>query len=148
MSKFIFKLQPILNLKKQMEDNIKNDLGKAFKKLEDEKSALSNLQEEKESCINTVNAICSKVITVKTIKDFSKYISYLGDNVLLQKKEVNLAENNVDRVREDLLFAVKERRILEKLKEKKLEEYKEQQLIEEHKVNDEIVSFKSSSLQS
>ena len=43
MAKFDFKLQPLLNLK-SIEDNMKNELGKAIQKLEDEKNKLAQLE--------------------------------------------------------------------------------------------------------
>lgn len=145
MPKFSFKLQSILKIKKQMEDSIKNDLGKALKKLEDEKLALNNLLEKEEACINTLCEKSGKLISIKDLKDYNDYISYLGDVITIQKENVNLAEYNVDKVRDELLVVVKERKMLEKLKGKKLDEYKVQLLIDEQKMNDEIVSFKRNS---
>ena len=44
MAKFIFKLQSVLNLRKQKEDSIKNELANATRKLEAEKRKLSELE--------------------------------------------------------------------------------------------------------
>ena len=39
MAKFIFKLQSILNLRKQKEDSVKNELANAMRRLEAEKQS-------------------------------------------------------------------------------------------------------------
>ena len=44
MAKFIFKLQSILNLRKQKEDSVKNELANAMRRLEAEKRKLASLE--------------------------------------------------------------------------------------------------------
>lgn len=44
MAKFVFRLQSLLNVKAQMEDNLKNKLAKVIRKLEKEKRILQKLQ--------------------------------------------------------------------------------------------------------
>ena len=141
MSKFVFKLQPLLKVKTQMEDNLKNELGKAIKKLEDEKAKLRRLEFEKNRYILEFNEK-SKKTTVNNLIKFNNYIFFLSDNICLQKENINLASSNVDKIREELIKIVKEREILEKLREKKHEEFNKEQLRDEQRLIDEIVSFK------
>jgi len=61
-----------------------------------------------------------------------------------QKETVKKEKENVDKVREELLQAMKDRKILEKLKEKRYDEYLIESKAEEQKVNDQIVSYKVS----
>ena len=145
MAKFVFKLQPLLNVKQQMEDNLKNELGKAIKQLEKEKAVLAEREDEKSRCIAEFNEKAGRGISVKTMRDYNVYILHLSERILLQKENVKLASNNVDKIREELLKIIKEREILEKLKEKKFAEFLEEQLKEEQKINDEIVSYKCAS---
>jgi len=145
MAKFVFKLQPLLNVKQQMEDNLKNELGKAIKQLEKEKAVLAEIEDEKSRCIAEFNEKAGRGISVKTMRDYNVYILHLSERILLQKENVKLASNNVDKIREELLKIIKEREILEKLKEKKFAEFLEEQLKEEQKINDEIVSYKCAS---
>ena len=51
-------------------------------------------------------------------------------------------EKNVNKVREELIKASKEKKMFEKLKEKKLEEYMQEYYAQEQQVVDNIVSFK------
>jgi len=141
MPKFTFKLQPMLSLKKQLEDQLKNELGKAIQKLEYEKNRLINIENEREEQINLIYKESTQGIVVEKLKEYSIYLSFLKDKLEAQKENVNYAQKNVDKYREQLVKAVQEREMLDKLKEKKLEEYKEEVNREEQKLNDEIISY-------
>lgn len=140
MAKFNFRLQSVLKVKSQQEDNLKNELGKAIRKLEDEKRKLAKLEDELSSLSAKFNEKAKKA-TVKKLIEYKEYLSLLTPRIKSQKENVNCAALNVDRIREELLQAVKERQILEKLKEKKKEEFLLEEKKLEQKINDEIVSF-------
>jgi flagellar FliJ protein len=144
MAKFKFKLQPLLNVKLQQEDNLKNELGKAVRKYEDEKELLLQLEDEKERYINELNGNSEQRITVDKIRKYTVYISFLSDKIKLQKDHVNKALEYVDKVREELVKTLKERQILEKFKEKRYAQFLREQLKEEQKINDEITSYRYS----
>jgi flagellar FliJ protein len=141
MAKFVFKLQPVLNLKQQKEESKKNELGKAIQRLEAEKRTLAGLENSLTAAVNEFNEKTKKT-TVHELIEYNEYISLLNSKIRTQKENVNNAASYVDKVREELLSAVKERKILEKLKEKKHEEYMTEQKKLEQKTNDEIVSYK------
>lgn len=141
MAKFNFKLQTLLKVKSQQEDNMKNELGKAIRKLEEENAMLRRLEFEKNKNIFEFNEKTRKTTVDKLIK-FNDYISLLNLKILDQKENINQAARNVDKVREELIKIVKERDILDKLREKKYEAYLLEQNREEQKLNDEIISYK------
>ncbi|NJD01283.1 MAG: flagellar export protein FliJ [Ruminiclostridium sp.] len=141
MPKFIFKLQTLLKVKTQIEDNLKNDLGKAIHKLEDEKAKLWRLEFEKNRSIMDFNEKSRKT-TVDNLIRFNNYISFLAEKILNQKENINLASRNVDKIREELIKTVKEREILDKLKEKKHDVFQKEQLKDEQRSNDEVISFR------
>lgn len=141
MAKFTFKLQPLLNVKLQMEDNLKNELGKAIRRLENEKDILKGIESEREDYINQINSKSSGGILVEKLKEYSRYVSHLREKIALQKENVNLAQLNVDNYREQLIKVVQEREMLEKLKESKYQEFLKEQLKEEQRINDEVISF-------
>lgn len=146
MARFVFKLQPLLNVKKQQEDQLKNELGKAMQRLEKEKAILKGIVREEEKCIKELNSKSCSPITVQKLREYNEYISLLRERKNIQKENVNLAEDNVDKVREELIKQVQEREILDKLKERKYGEFLDERLKEEQLVNDEVVSFKHNSL--
>ena len=141
MAKFNFRLQPLLSVKSQQEDNQKNELGKAMRKLEKEKSTLRSLESEEVKLIKEFNEKSKKSTVEKLIK-FNEYLSFLNSKIKQQKENVNCAARNVDKVREELIRIVKERKILDNLKDKKHEQFLLEQKKEEQRLNDEIVSYK------
>ena len=122
MAKFIFKLQSVLNLRKQKEDSIKNELANATRKLEAEKRKLSELETMLEDTVREFNEKTKKT-TVHELIEFNEYLSLLNSRIKTQKENVNNAAQYVDTVREELVKAVKERKILEKLRERQFEEF-------------------------
>lgn len=142
MAKFRFKLQAVLNIKAQTEDSLKNELGKAVHKLEQEKDVLKGIEEGRDKYIERFNVQSGKGILIEKLKEYTVYISHLRNRMEWQKENINLAQKNVDNYREQLVKVVQERKILEKLKEKKYQEFLKEQLMEEQKLTDEIVSYK------
>ncbi len=141
MATFSFKLQPVLNVRIQQEDNLKNELGKAVQNLEAEKHRLQLLENALSNLVDEFNEKTKKA-TVHSLIEFNGYLSVLNAKIKLQKENVNIAAQNVDNVREELVKAVKERQIIDKYREKKLEEYAQEQKRLEQRTNDEIVSYK------
>jgi flagellar protein FliJ len=142
MAKFVFKLHSLLNVKIQMEDNLKNDLGKAVQKLEKERDRLKTIENERNECINCFCGESSKGVIVGKLKEYGTFISFLKEKAELQKENINYAQNVVDKYREQLIKVVQEKEMLEKLKEKKYQEYHKEQFREEQKMIDEITSYK------
>lgn len=140
MARFIFKLESVLNIKQQQEDNKKNELGKAIQMLESERQKLTGLENSQAETVREFNEKAKKT-TVHKLIEFNEFLSLLNSRIKSQKENVNNASLYVDKIREELLMAVKERKILEKLKEKKHEEYLIEQKKLEQKTNDEIVSY-------
>ncbi|WP_010249098.1 flagellar export protein FliJ [Acetivibrio cellulolyticus] len=145
MGKFVFKLQAVLNLKKQIENNAKNELGKAVQELERQKNILKEIEAERDEYIGEINSKSSSGISIGKLKEYSSYISLLKDRIEHQKNNIKRAQKSVDKYREQLIIAVQERKMMEKLREKKYEEYMKEQQKEEQKVIDEIASFKYTS---
>lgn len=146
MAKFVFKLEALLNLKKQMEDSLKNELGKAIQKLEMERKKLACIESEKTVLILQINDKSSCGIAVGKLKEYGQYINLLNDRIVIQKENINFAANVVDRYREQLVKVIQEKEILENLKEKRYREYLKEQLKAEQKLIDEVISFKQNKI--
>ncbi|KNY28380.1 flagellar export protein FliJ [Pseudobacteroides cellulosolvens] len=142
MAKFKFRLQPLLNIKIQLEDSAKNELGKAVQKLEEEKEIAKSLLRHREKYINEFQEKTSKMVRIDELRSYTMYISRLAKNIDDQNKNIKDASDNVDKYREELIKIVKERKILETLREKKYNEYLIEMSKDEQKRMDEIVSYK------
>ncbi|HOM03255.1 MAG TPA: flagellar export protein FliJ [Acetivibrio sp.] len=147
MGKFVFKMQTLLNLKIQLENGLKNELGRAVQELERQKDILNKINNEMNEYIDSINSKSWEGISVGELREYNTYISYLSDRAKLQKENIKKAQLVVDKYRDKLIRAMQERKVLEKLREKKYEEYMKEQLKEEQKLNDEIVSFNISNSQ-
>ncbi len=144
MAKFVFKLQPMLNIKKQMEDSIKTKLGEAIQVLEAEKIILEELKNQKKKCMSEVSTKVSGGVTIDKLRNYNAYISFIKQKIINQSERVKSAGQIVDKYREELIEAVKERKMLETLKEKQYSEYLKEEHKKEQKLIDEVISYKES----
>ncbi len=144
MAKFVFKLQSVLNIKKQIEDSLKIQLGKAVQALEAEKELLKELESEKKRCMGEVGSKVSGGVKVDKLKNYNAYISFIKQKISRQYEMVKSAQEIVDKYREELTGMMKERKMLEKLREKQYEEYMQEIKKKEQKDIDEIVSYRGS----
>ena len=142
MAKFIFRMESLLNIKTQMEESLKNELGKSVQKLELEKIKLKKIENDREECINNLKSKASKGIIVSKIQEYNSYISLLKERMKIQKENINYAQNIVDNYREQLIKMMQEKEMLEKLKNKKYKEYLVEQGKADQKINDEVISYK------
>jgi flagellar FliJ protein len=146
MANFIFRLQPVLNVKIQMEDSLKNELGKATQRLEAEARLLQRLETARDMHTSQMNEKSEKGSNIKELRDYSSYIFYIDSQISIQKDNVNSARENVDKHREMLIKAVQEKEMLQKLRDRQLEIWQKEQLRLEQGITDEIVSYDHSSV--
>lgn len=130
-----------MNLKKQIESNMKNELGKAVQELERQKRILKDIETCCDELIKEIKSKSLSGISVGLLKEYSSYLSLLKDRIEHQKNNVRRAQKDVDKCREQLIIAVQERKMMEKLREKKYAEYTKEQQKMEQKAIDEIASY-------
>ncbi|MHB8064587.1 MAG: flagellar export protein FliJ [Ruminiclostridium sp.] len=142
MQKFGFRLDSVLKLKSQLEDNAKNCLARATRELESQKNSLEGLKNINDGSMNSLNIEVEEGTPVYRLRIYNSYLSFMKKKITEQKENVNIAEQDVDINRESLIKAMQERKILEKLKEKKYQEYQKEQSKAEQLLIDELNSFK------
>lgn len=144
MPSFKFRLQTLLNLKKQFEKSAKNELGIAIMKLEEEKGKLKSICDEIYDNTNDFRKACSGIILPEKIKELKSFLEFLHGAKERQEENVKKQEENVDKIREKLVEIMKEKKVLENLREKEFHEYlKEEERKEQLRV-DELVSYNES----
>lgn len=139
---FKYQFETILNLKIRIEDMKKGELKLALEKLEKEKEKLNQLTKEKEEQYEIFKEKQKDKFTAEDLRLFNNYINSLNKKIDYQETIVAKEEKKVNKVREELVKASKEKKMFEKLKEKKLEEYMQEYYAQEQQVVDNIVSFK------
>lgn len=142
MQKFGFRLESVLKLKTQIEENAKNSLACATRELEQQKDYLEELEEMKEASRQNLISDVDHGIPVYQLKNYNGFFGLMKNRIVKQKENVNNAQSDVDINREALVRAMQERKILEKLKEKKHDEFLKEQSKAEQLLIDELNSYK------
>ncbi|MBR1445138.1 MAG: flagellar export protein FliJ [Firmicutes bacterium] len=141
MAGFKFRLQSYLNVKEKIEDQKKLDYGKALNKLEEEKKEKVLLENEKNMNIHKFRESIESGIKPLELQNYNNYIEYMKKKIAEQDIVIDIAKQNVEKCRTELVEAMKNRKMLETLKDKDREEYNKEQLLAEQKIVDEIVSY-------
>ncbi len=142
MQKFGFRLESVLKLRTQIEDNAKNSLARAARELEYQKECLNEMQDVKEASMNSLSSAVDQGIPVYQVKNYNSFFALMKNKIIFQKENVNNAQNDVDINRGVLIKAMQERKIIEKLKEKKYEEFLKEENKSEQLLIDELNSYK------
>lgn len=146
MKNFKFRYASILTLLENKEESARNELGKAYGVLNEEKNKLSELiirdKDYSEFIKDKASSGC-KLIFLRNSEVFKKE---LNEKIGLQNKIISQKEEEIDTIKNALIDIMKEKKIMEKLKEKKLDEYNVTlKKIEENTI-DQLVTYKNSLL--
>lgn len=144
MPAFHFRLEPLLNVKKQLEKSAKNELGIAVQKYERQKKFLMQIQAEIYEQQEEYRREGAAGVTLAKLRQRMEYIRAMHEKEMNQQTIVNEAMKNVDMIREKLIAIMKEKKVLEKLREKELDLYRKEQEKAAQLLVDELVSFKES----
>lgn len=144
MPSFHFRLETFLNVKKQLEKSVKNELGVAIKKMEQQKLVLAQIQYEITAQEDEYRREGSAGAVLVKLKQRMEYIRVMHQREISQREKVNQEMKNVDKIRERLIEIMKEKKVLEKLREKELTLFKKEQEKAGQLLVDELVSFKES----
>jgi len=142
VAKFVFRLQDFLRLRERLEEQKKQEYGLAVAKLEREKQLLAALRREKDGNIDSFRNQIQIKIEPQRFRIHNDYIEWLKVRIVEQEKVVVIAQNFVHEKRRELIEAMKNRKVLEKLREKELAVFFREQNLAERRVVDEIVSYR------
>lgn len=144
MAGFKFSLQKLLNLKEQMEDKVKNELGLAMKAHEEEKKKLALIDAGISCVAEDYRKACTGSIDPDRIQAIRAWLEVQKRAREQQLDAVKRSSENVDKIRVKLVTAMQERKILSNLKEKEFERFRRQEEKDEQKLTDELVSYRES----
>ena len=142
MATFIFKMESILSVKEKLEEQAKAEYSIEIMKLRQEEEKLDELEKRKNAYQTRLYEAVMDTLNISEIKILEDSVENIKYNIKLQLIVIANQQKNVDRAREKLDNAMKERKTYEKLKEKAFEEFKEQINAEEQKEINELVSFR------
>jgi len=144
MAAYRFKLQKLLDFRTNIEEEKKNQLGLALKRLEQEKARLSELKARQREMDKVYKEKTSQGIAVNELKLLMNYIDYYKRGIKEQRTRIKMAEDYASACREELIKATQEKKMIEKLKEIDYSKYLYEEQKKEEKFIDDLVSFKGS----
>lgn len=142
MAKFIYKMQNILDIKCQMEEQAKIAYSLARKKLDDEEEKLRVLLNRKHEYEENYRELASSVLDVLSIVNCKKAIDLTKEKIKKQYIEIHVAEKNLEVARIKLNDVMVDRKTYEKLKEHEFDNFLRELDEQEKKEIDELVSYR------
>lgn len=141
MTKFVYRMQNVLDLKLKLEEQAKIAFSLANNKLREEEARLQRIYDGIHIYENKLKRFKSGRLDLLEMKRCSEAIKIKKEQAEAQKKEIKIAERNVEIARKKLNDVMVERKTQEILREKAFDEYKKEFDKEESKVVDELVSY-------
>lgn len=142
MAKFVFSMQNLLNMKEKIEEQEKNNYGRANMRLQEANEKLSLLQDRQQEAQVRLSEIIVSVLDVSEIRQRENAVEILKMYVRQQEIVVLQREREAEEARERLNEAMKERKTFEKLREKAFEAFVAEENRKEQKEVDELVSYR------
>lgn len=134
-----FHLQPLLSYKQNLEEVLQVELAQLTSAHAREQEELERLERSRDDVARQLRAYESEgQLNLELIKLTHGFLESLRARVAAQSEAVARLAGQVETKRRDLVKAMQERKVLEKLKEKYLAELQEQAEKQEMRVNDEI----------
>lgn len=145
MSIYKYKFESILKYRKSIEKNKESELGNSIKKYVKEKKELEDLNNNFHEFYKTMNRAINDGITIEKLVNMAYGQDFYREGMKKKTISVENAANNVKKNRLELITAVQDKKIMERLKEIDLNNYKYEEQKNNEKNLDEIISFKLSS---
>ena len=141
MAKFVYRMQNVLDIKMRLETQAKTNYAEKNAALQLEEDKMRKLlirmreyeTQAKENSIGVVN--------ISEIRRCSEAAKIIKEYVRQQAIQIRVAQKNLEKARDELSEAMKDRKIHEKLKEKAFDEFKLELNDQDKKEIDELVSF-------
>lgn len=140
MKKFNFRLESVLNLRKQEEKSIQKELTKLKSNYNQLEEKLDEVQKDKWKWRQKIKEEQEAGIDSTTLIKYNNYIEYLNDQIQEIKLKMEYWQEQISECQDRLLAKMKERKKIGKLKEKKAEEHWEEFLEQERKQTDEVAT--------
>jgi flagellar FliJ protein len=135
--RFVFKLQALLNWKKNLEELSQMRLADKLKHLKTQEEEIQSLINHRSVYSQEINELSLKGLKVGEYVTYQQYFEESYKDLILKEAKKRLTIQEIEVERGNLIAFTKERKILEKLKEKRLKKYMYQLEKEDQIKNDE-----------
>lgn len=142
----IFALEQVLNYRREIEKERKQDFVSAKQDLERASDMLKQQEMLVENLAKDFSQRQSKLDSIEDLRRYTDYFARKRKDIFQQKEQVGQLGSIVEDRREDLLVATKDKKVLESLKEKRAKESKMEIAQKERAFLDEICIQKKDKL--
>ena len=142
MAKFRYRMQNILDIKNQMEEQSKLEFAQARMILNEEEENLKKLNTRKKSYENEMRKLLSENLKVRKIMETKDSINRMDDMIQEQILKVRFAEKKLEEARQKMTELMQERKTHENLKEKAFDEFVKELNADESKEIDQLTSYR------
>lgn len=142
MARFQYRMENILNVKINLENQAKEEFGAAVQKLEEEREKLAAIREKRAAYMQQYQELLMTRINVVEIELAKSGVSQADDAIKKQLGAIRAAEKNLELARKKLEMVMQERKAQERLKEKAFDEFLREENAREQKEIDELVSYR------
>ena len=135
-----FNLEPLLNHRRYQVEVLQKELADLRIRLDAEKDKLWLLRQKKRKTVLLLQEKQTDGRPASEIKLYIDFVEQVSKKMEAQKQNVLEAQRNFSLKRQDLVVAMKKKKILDRLKEKGLQAYEQEQLIKERNLMDEVAA--------
>lgn len=141
MAKFRYRMQSILEIKKKLEEQAKNEFAAARAVLNEEEDKLEQLKKRKEDYEDEGRALRENTLNIMDIIENKEALLRMDEFIADQRLNVKRAQDRMEEARLALQTAMQESKTQEKLREKAFEQFVKEENKRESKEIDELVSY-------
>lgn len=141
MAKFAYRMENILNIKYQLEEQAKQKYMAVRVRLNEEEEKLNALQNRKQEYFVQYRDLLKERLDVLQIETCKEAILLMDEYIAAQEQVVARVEEELEQAIAKMNEAIKERKIHEKLKEKQFEIFLQELNQEEMKEIDQLISY-------
>jgi flagellar FliJ protein len=139
---FKFKLQSVLEYRRNVEERVQGEFSEFKRYLEEQKAVLSALVKERKAFMEDLRSMQRGSIRADDIAALVAYVEVIREKETAQMEVIRKAQDDLEKKRLELIDAVKNRKVMESLREKHEEEYRKHLRETEQKHSDEMAVLK------
>lgn len=136
--KFIFKLEPVLKYRRRIEDETRKRFLDIQRVRAEKEAEMERLRHETQLALDAMVDAKNGHVDVPKVRLLNRYLTGLGISSTQRQGEIKVIDKEVDKRRQELVFARQGVKAMERLKDRRHEDYVYQEQREETKALDEI----------
>lgn len=141
MARFNYRMQNILGLMENFEEQAKQNFADKRRILSEEEEALAALNDKKSKLNEEAKQLRVGAIDVRKIKENDYEKKFIDEEIKKQKVKVHVANKNLENARLRMQDAIKNRKMHEKLKENAFEQFMAEEAAKEIREIDGLTSY-------